>query len=90
MEGSIILNTRLPIRSPFSSVNELTAFVERNKTTIGEFLIVKTNTTYIIYKVTGITEETLETVVDGSVVPTIEYKTELDLLIQTSIKNNPY
>ena len=49
MEGSIILNTRLPIRSPFSSVNELTAFVERNKTTIGELLIVKTNTTYIIY-----------------------------------------
>ena len=90
MEGSIILNTRLPIRSPFSSVNELTAFVERNKTTIGELLIVKTNTTYIIYKVTGITEETIETVVDGSVVPTTEYKTELDLLIQTSIKNNPY
>ena len=90
MEGSIILNTRLPIRSPFSSVNELTSFIERNETTVGELLIVKTETTYIIYKVIGITEEIIETVVDGSVVPTTEYKTELDLLIQTSIKNNPY
>ena len=88
MEGSIILNTRLPLRSPFSSVNELTAFIERNETTVGEFLIVKTETTYSIYKVINVTEKTIETIENGVTVETKEYDTETELLIQTSIKNN--
>ena len=90
MEGSIILNTRLPIRSPFSSVNELTSFIERNETTVGELLIVKTETSYIIYKVISVTANPTEVVENGSVVESIEYDTEIELLIQTSIKNNPY
>ena len=76
MEGSIILNTRLPIRSPFSSVNELTSFIERNETTVGELLIVKTETSYIIYKVISVTANPTEVVENGSVVESIEYDTE--------------
>lgn len=89
MEGSLLLHTRLPLRSPFATESAMRAFAEHTQLQVGELLIVKTETLYCIYKVASVTSSTTTEVIAGVNTDTTIYNTVFESVIQTSIKNNP-